>query len=379
MTKRVCLVGPVYPYRGGIAHFTSVLAKEFGQDHDVLVVSFKRLYPSFLFPGRTQFDESGEPLDVPSKRLINSMNPFSFWSAARLMRSFGPDLIVFQWWHPFFAVAYATIVFLLGRALKRKVVFLCHNVLPHERSVIDTILIRLGFSQVGRFLVQSQEDRRSLLSMRKDAIVSVHPHPIYDAFNKGRHTRETARREIGVDGRVVLFFGLIRSYKGLRVLIQAFAKTVRCMEATLLIVGEFYEDKQPYVAEIEKLGLESHVRMLDRYVPNEDVEKYFVACDVVVLPYLSATQSGITQIAFGFDKPVVVTRVGGLPDVVEDGVTGYVVTPGDPDALSEALLEFFQEDVARRMQDAVSKAKHRFSWGRCRETLCDLAEKPSRW
>jgi glycosyltransferase involved in cell wall biosynthesis len=378
MTKRVCLVGPVYPYRGGIAHFTSVLAKEFGQDHDVLVVSFKRLYPSFLFPGKTQFDKSGEPLDVPSKRLIDSMNPFSFWSAARSMRSFRPDLIVFQWWHPFFAIAYATIVFLLGGTLKRNVVFLCHNVLPHERSLVDTILIRLGFSQVSRFLVQSEEDRDSLLNMRKDAIVGVHPHPIYDAFNKGRHTRESARREIGIDGRVVLFFGLIRPYKGLQVLIQAFAKTVRRMEATLLIVGEFYENMQPYVTAIERLGIEKHVRVLDRYVPNEEVEKYFVACDVVVLPYLSATQSGITQIAFGFDKPVVVTRVGGLPDVVEDGVTGFVVTPGDPDALTDALLEFFQDDVARRMQDGVSKAKHRFSWLRCGEILWELAETPSR-
>ncbi len=378
MIKKVCLVGPVYPYRGGIAHFTSVLAEEFGKHHDVLVVNFKRLYPSFLFPGKTQFDTSGEPLDVPSRRLIDTMNPLSFWSAAQAMRSYRPDLIVFQWWHPFFAVAYAVIILLLGGSLKRRVAFLCHNVLPHEKSLIDTVLIRLGFSQVSRFLVQSQEDRRNLLSIKKGAVVDVHPHPIYDIFNKGRHTRETARREIGVDGRVILFFGLIRPYKGLRVLIQAFAKTIQQIEATLMIVGEFYEDRQPYVSEIEGLGIGDRVRMVDQYVPNEEVEKYFVAADVVVLPYLSATQSGIVQIAFGFDRPVVVTRVGGLPDVVEDGVSGYVVTPGDPDALSGAMLEFFRDGTAQRLQDGIAKAKHRFSWGRCREILCGLAEKPAR-
>ena len=144
-------------------------------------------------------------------------------------------------------------------------------------------------------------------------------------------------------------------------------------DATLLVVGEFYEDKQPYVNEIESLGLGSRVRVVDRYVPNEEVEKYFVASDVVVLPYLSATQSGIVQIAFGFDKPVVVTSVGGLPDVVEDGVTGYVVPPGDPDALSEAMLEFFREGVAQRLREGVAKGKQRFSWRHCRETLCELA------
>jgi glycosyltransferase involved in cell wall biosynthesis len=378
MTKKVCVVGPVYPYRGGIAHFTSVLAKEFGKDHDVVVLSFKRLYPSLLFPGRTQFDESGEPIDVPSQRIIDTLNPLSFWNAARSIRRFQPDVIIFQWWHPFFAVAYAATVLFLGGWLRRRVIFLCHNVLPHERSMIDTILIRLGFSQVGRFLVQSQEDLRALISIKKDAIVDVHPHPIYDAFNRGQHTRDTARRELGVDGHVVLFFGLIRPYKGLRVLIRAFARMIEREDATLLIVGEFYEDKQPYIAEIGRLGIDDHVRITDRYVPNEEVERYFLACDVVVLPYLSATQSGIVQIAFGFDKPVVVTRVGGLPDVVEDGVTGYVVPPGDADALSGAMLDFFREGAALRMSEGVVRAKHRFSWRRCTEILFELVEAPLR-
>jgi glycosyltransferase involved in cell wall biosynthesis len=353
-----------------------MLAQELSRDHEVLVVNFKRLYPSFLFPGRTQLDESGEPLAVASVRLIDSLNPLSFWVAARAIRSFRPNVIVFQWWHPFFAVAYAAMVRFLGSTLRRKVVFLCHNVLPHERSAIDTLLIRLGFAQVQRFLVQSREDGRNLQALKKSAVVEVHPHPIYSAFKRGRHTRDTARKEMRLEGRVVLFFGLIRPYKGLGILIEAFARSASQLGATLLIVGEFYEKKEPHVMRIRQLGIEDRVRIVDRYVPNEEVEKYFVACDLVVLPYLSATQSGITQIAFAFDKPVVVTRVGGLPDVVDDGVTGYVVQPNDPQSLADAMIRFFTLDVGGRMAQAVSGARERFSWARCAHVLVELVDAP---
>ena len=374
MTKRVCLVGPVYPYRGGIAHYTSVLAQTFAVDHDVLVVSFSRLYPSFLFPGKTQYDESGEPLDVPSERIIDSLNPFSFWRAARAIRAFAPDVIVFQWWQPFFAVAYSAIVSFLGGALRRRVVFLCHNVLPHERSFIDVLLIRLGFTWIGRFLVQSKEDGDNLRSIKKGAVVRVHPHPIYDTFSKGVYTRRSAREKIDVSGRVVMFFGLVRPYKGLGVLLDAFAETVERLEARLLVVGEFYGSKAPYLSQIARLGIGSHVRIVDHYVPNEAVEAYFLACDVVVLPYLSATQSGITQIAFGFDKPVIVTHVGGLPDVVDDGVTGYVVPPNEPKPLAEAIVTFFDKEMAAPMAKAIRDTKGRFSWQRCREILIEMVD-----
>ena len=375
MMKRVCLVGPTYPYRGGIAHFTSTLAKEFGRECDVLVINFKRLYPSFLFPGKTQYDESAEPLDIESKRIIDSLNPISFWRAARAIKAFLPDVVVFQWWQPFFAVTYATMMFFLGTAIRRRVIFLCHNVLPHESSFVDKILIRLGFGQATRFLVQSHEDRLNLLSLKKDAVVEVNPHPIYDTFKLDRYTRESSRRDLAIDGRVILFFGLIRRYKGLHVLIRAFAKSLEQMDATLLVVGEFYEDKDPYLSEIRRLGIEANVRIVDEYVPNEEVEKYFLAADVVVLPYLSATQSGIAQIAFAFDKPVVVTNVGGLPDVVEDGVTGFVVAVNDPDALCGAIVRFFDEDPSE-LAAAVSRAKPRFSWARCCEVLWEIAATP---
>lgn len=373
MTKKVCLVGPVYPYRGGIAHFTSLLAKEFAKDHEVLVVSFTRLYPSFLFPGKTQFDESETRFTTESKRVIDSLNPISFWRAARLIARFGPDLVVFQWWQPFLAFVCATIAHFVRRSSSARIVYLCHNVLPHDPSPVNRLLIRIGFSQVCRFVVQSREDRQNLLSIKANAKVALQPHPIYDVFNVGRYTRESAREELGVDGRVLLFFGYVRPYKGLDILIEAFAKSLERLESTLLIVGEYYENKAAYVTRIENLGAADRVVIVDRYVANEEVEKYFAACDLVVLPYRSATQSGIVQVAYGFNKPVIVTAVGGLPDVVKDGVTGYVVPPNDPDALSLAITRFFDEKKAGEMGRQIAVEKDRFSWERCKESVLGVA------
>lgn len=372
MIKRVCLVGPVHPYRGGIAHHTSMFAREFAADHEVTVVNFKRLYPSFLFPGRTQLDESREPVAASSQRLIDTMNPFSFRAAARAIKRFDPDLVIFQWWHPFFAIAYASILFMI-RGSRGRVVFLCHNVLPHESSPVDRILFRIAFHRVHRFLVHSQEDRRNLLVMKPHAMVTVHPLPLFDVFPRGRYNRSDAKRTLGLSGRVILFFGLIRAYKGLGTLLEAFAQSLERVKSTLLIVGEFYEKREKYDDMIARLGIGEHVKVVDAYVPNEEVEMYFVACDVVVLPYRSATQSAIVQTAFGFDKPVIVTAVGGLPDVVDDGVTGFVVPREDSTALGDAISRFYEEELGEGMSRAVAEGKDRFSWVRARRALLDLA------
>lgn len=377
MIERVCLVGPVHPYRGGIAHHSSMLAREFGRGCAVQVINFKRLYPSFLFPGKTQLDESGEPLAAKSARIIDTMNPLSFVAAARAIRRYEPQLIVFQWWHPFFAVAYASILFMIRR-MPCPVIFLCHNVLPHESSPVDRMLFRIAFQRVQRFLVHSQEDRRNLSAMKPDALVTVHPLPLFDAFPRGRYSRGEARKVLGLSGRVILFFGLVRAYKGLGTLLEAFALFRQSVDARLLIVGEFYERKEKYTDSIRELGIAGDVTVVDSYVPNEEVEKYFEACDVVVLPYRSATQSAIVQMAFGFDKPVIVTAVGGLPDVVEDGVTGFVVPPDDAAALSRAMVRFYEEGRGEPMGRAVAKGKDRFSWGRAQKALLDLAAQPEK-
>jgi len=381
MTRKACLVGPAYPYRGGIAHSTGLLAREFAKDHKVLVVNFKRLYPSILFPGKTQFDESDSPFPVDSERVIDTLDPLSFRRAAQTISKFGPDIVVFQWWHPFFAPAYVAIVFWLQRMTRgigERTVFVCHNVLPHESSPLDRLLIRTAFRSQRSFVVHSLEDRDNLLAIRSDALVEVNPLPTFDMFKRGGYTRSSARESLGVGGAVVLFFGLVRSYKGLDVLLEAFARSIRRIPATLLVVGEFYERKERYAARIEELGIGKSVIIIDRYVPDEEVEKYFMACDVVALPYLSATQSAIVQVAYSFDLPVIVTSVGGLPEVVENGSTGYVVPPNDAEALAGAIVEFFERGSPEGMARNIAAARDRFSWDKCKRVLIGLADNPRR-
>lgn len=373
---RICLVGPSYPYRGGIAHFTSLLAREFERRGDAVgIINFSRLYPSFLFPGKTQYDDSDSPLAVDSERVIDSLDPISWVRAGRAAAAFRPDLTVFQWWQPFFGPACRTISHFLKRRCPAPVVFQCHNVLPHESSVFDRALIGVGLGRADGFLVQSVEDGENLKQLRKDPLMAVNPLPIYDFFDEGRHDRRSARGALGLEGNVILFFGYIRGYKGLNVLLDGFAKMYDRMDATLLVVGEFYDKREPYDAQISRLGIGDRVRIVDEYVPNEDVEMYFKAADLVVLPYLSATQSAIVQTAFGFHKPVVVTAVGGLPDVVTDGSTGYVVPKNDSAALADAVVRFFEDDMAGAMSDNIRADLDRFSWRHCADTLIRLGER----
>ncbi len=335
--RRFCLIGPTYPYRGGISHYNTCLIRELSGAGDICAINFTRLYPGFLFPGTTQLDESARPLTADSTRLIDSINPFT-WIRAGVHAARGkPDLVLVQWWHPFFAPAMFTICLVAKLMRRAKVVFICHNVLPHEKSLFGRLLAALAFSVSDGFLVHSREDRDTLLRIRRNAPVIVHAHPIYEFFGTGRLTKEAARAKIGAGsfpGPLLLFFGYIRGYKGLSYLIEAMPLIREKVPATLLVVGEFYDDPAPYAELVERLGLADAVRFENRYVANEEVEGFFVASDLVVLPYVSATQSGIVQIAIALNRPVVATDVGGLSEAVSPEKTGFVVPPRDPAALA---------------------------------------------
>ena len=371
---RLCLVGPTYPYRGGISHYTTRLIAELGRRHEVLAVNFKRLYPGFLFPGKTQLDESGRPLSSESLRLIDSLNPITWIAAGLRIARWKPDAVIVQWWHPFFAPAMFTMCLALKIARGGRVIFVCHNVLPHESSFVDGILARVAFSLPDAFVVQSLEDRDKLLAIRRGAPVRVHPLPLFDFFKTGTVTKGDARARIGEgEGPLVLFFGLVRPYKGLRYLIEAMPAVRSRVQARLLVVGEFYEDRAPYDRLVEELGLAGAVRFVDRYVANEEVEPYFIASDLVVLPYVTATQSAIVQVAISFDRPVVVTNVGGLPEVVSPERTGFIVPAKDPRALAAAITKFFEEGWAPRMAAFFEPEKARFSWEALAREIEDLA------
>jgi glycosyltransferase involved in cell wall biosynthesis len=365
----------LHPYRGGIAHHTTLLARTLARQHPVLGLNFTRLYPGILFPGKTQLDESGEPLHaegVRVVRVVDSIGPHTWRRAVGLGRAFGTKLLVVAWWHPFFAPCVAS----MARGAKKsgaRVIYVCHNVLPHERRAMDAPLVRWGLAAADGLLVQSRPDLEAVEKLFPDKPRELTPHPAYTFFERGAMDRDRARQALGVDGPVVLFFGLVRPYKGLDVLLRAVARARQQVPISLLVAGEFYEAKPPYEALVSELGLGTAVRLLDRYIPNEEVEIYFRAADLVVLPYTSATQSGIAQIALSFERPVIVTTVGGLPEAVRPGETGYVVPPRDPEALARALVDFFATGAGVRMGPSLRGEAERFSWDAMGESVHALA------
>lgn len=364
---RFALVGPAHPYRGGISHYNSLLAERLAlASHEVLLVNFARQYPRFLFPGRTQEDESEDAIRAESERLLDPLSPASWRRAADRIASFEPGLALFQWWHPFFGPAYASVA---NRLLKRSGVrsaFICHNVRPHERSLVDRFVTRRAFRSSSGFLIHAESDRAALEALRPGAPVAVNPHPTYDVFRRGEAVdRATARARLGLGPeKTVLFFGNVRPYKGVPHLVDAMALVRRRIDCRLLLVGEFYFDKAAILRRIEEKGLSPHVTVVDRYVPNEDVKLWFGACDAVCLPYVSATQSGIAQIAFAFERPVIATDAGGLPEAVAHERTGLVCRAGDPRSLAAAIVRYFEERLEAPFVRSIRRESARFSWER---------------
>jgi glycosyltransferase involved in cell wall biosynthesis len=360
----LAVLGPFHPYRGGISHHTTLLVQTLSAQHPILGVNFSRLYPGLLFPGRTQYDESENPLqavDVETPRCVDSIGPWTWWRAARRIVDFGARLLILQWWHPFFAPAYASIARYCQRRGVRTL-FLCHNVHPHESSRLDTALIRLGLGSADAFIIHSETDKQALESLFPGRPYELTPLPAFSFFRSGHGTRQQAREKLQVQGPVLLFFGLIRPYKGLDVLLRALALVRQRLPVQLLVVGEFYQDRRPTDALVNELGLADAVRIVDSYVPNEEVEDYFLATDLLVMPYRSATQSAIAQIALSFERPALVTRVGGLPEAIDEGRTGLVVPPDDPPAMAAAIVEFFEKQQVDAMRPYLQGAVERFSW-----------------
>jgi glycosyltransferase involved in cell wall biosynthesis len=362
---KIAVLGLSYPFRGGIAHHSTLLVRELRKKYAVKFFTLSRQYPELFFPGKTQFDHSAHGLTEENHALIDSVNPASWVKAAFTLKKEKVDLVVVQWWNPFFGLAFGTIVNLLNLVSNSKICFLCHNVMPHESTVVDRILSKYAFLRSNYFIVHSDEDRRHLLSMKPRAVVRKNVHPTLSIFGDfAAYGKIQARTELGIppDKKTLLFFGLIRPYKGLKYLIQAMADVTRSIDCVLLVVGEFYESKEEYLSLIRQLRLEEHIVIRDEYVKNEVVSLYFSSADVVVLPYVTATQSGIVQIAFGLKKPVITTNVGGLPEAVEDGKTGFLVDPASPQKLAEAILKFYTGNYEAEFSQRIRETSHAFSW-----------------
>lgn len=363
---KIALLSTAYPLRGGIAqHAGSLYKKLVEQGHSVTVITFKRQYPALLFPGKTQFETgSDETFRIPSEPIMDSIGPWTWWAAARRLRQIQPDLVVVNFWMPFFALCLGTICRLAKRWTTAKILYLCHNIIPHEKRPGDIALIRFAFRGVDSFIVQSKVVERDLLQLIPDANYQVVPHPVYDIFGD-LVDQDEARRMLNLDAeRVLLFFGYVRTYKGLDWLLMAMPAILEKLPVRLLVVGEFYDDEARYRRMIENLGISRAVKIVSDFVPSEEVPTYFSAADVVVLPYKSATQSGIVQLAYHFNKPCIVTDVGGLAEVVINGVTGFVVPPEKPEEIAKAVLRFYSENKSGEFSRNVSIEKRKYTWER---------------
>ena len=356
-SARIAIVGPAYPLRGGNALFVAHLYDSLRLDHDAYVVSFRRLYPSLLFPGSTQMNLSHDPVkNTPSRQIIDSVNPFSWIEAVRWITQpkRRPDLVVFVWWNPFFGVCYGAMARMLRRKLGARVMFVCENVVSHENRFVDRFLTRFALSSADYFMVLSGVVASRVHSLFPRTPVRQAALPIYNCYNPSGVNRDAVRESLGLTRPTVLFFGYVREYKGLAYLLRAMPMILEEIDVDLLVVGEFYDDRSKYDRIIEELDIGERVRIVAEHVPDEAVGDYFGAADVAVLPYVSATQSGITQIAFAFGLPVVSTNVGGLPEVVREGETGYIVKPEDERELARAVVRYFTAGDAARMRANVA-------------------------
>jgi glycosyltransferase involved in cell wall biosynthesis len=360
------VIGPTYPFKGGISHFTTMLVEQLRLDHEVDFVSFKRQYPRLLFPGNAEPDPSNHTLHCACEYLLDPMNPLTWLRTFRHVRRYNPDVLILQWWTPFWTPTLAVIATLLKRYTPVRILFLCHHITPPDGGPFDLGLARTVLSRGDEFIVLSESDYGSLRRALPGASIHLGRHPTYEVFNLQSMDRDQARAQLGyaADERLLLFFGFVRRYKGLAHLLQALALVPDTLDVKLLVAGEFWEPENGYNAQAEALGLSQQVRLINRYVPNEEMDLYFSAADAVVLPYLEATQSGIAQIAFGFEVPVITTSVGGLPETVRDGESGLVVPPNDAEALAGAITRFFDDDLGPAFRETIRAERDVFSWER---------------
>lgn len=341
---RLAFVTPAPPLRGGPVQYAAQLYARLGaRGHTVTVLGYRRQYPAILFPGRNQLDDT--PLHLPNEPLFDPVNPLSWRRTAQRVGELAPDVLLLQYWMPFFAPGYGAIGWLSRRWSRARIILLAHNITPHERQPGGRLLTRWLVAQCDAFIVHSTTVRDDLLALKPNARYVQVPHPVHQMFECSL-TQAQARARLGLaaDAPVLLHFGYVRAYKGLHVLLDTMPRVRDALpSACLIVAGEFYVDRRPYEQQIAARGLADCVTLVDRFIPREEVGLYFVAADLVVLPYLRATQSGIVPIAAYHARPVIVTAVGGLPEQVVDGETGYIVPPNDAAALAQAITRFFAE------------------------------------
>lgn len=363
------IIGPAHPYRGGIASFTERLAQEFiHQNWQVEIINFTLQYPSFLFPGKDQYHDGAAPDDLSIHRKINTINPLTWGPARRYINKQKPDLVIAQFWMAYVSFSIGTIL----SGVQATTLSIVHNVYPHERKPGDGIMINSYMKRSNKFLALSEKVEKDLLNFTEAKNIKRSPHPVYDIYGSPIN-RNTALKNLGLDPqkKYILFFGLIRAYKGLDLLLDAFANvTTKETNVELMIAGEFYEDRQKYLDQIDTLNIKEKVHLFDHFIPNDQVHIYFSACDLVAQTYHRATQSGIMQIAIEFEKPILVTNVGGLGEMIEDGRHGYVCEK-DKEEISGRIIEHLNTPEGK-FTVALQELKKEYSWETFYQNIVNL-------
>ncbi len=366
---RIGLLGTSWPYRGGLSAFNERLARQFmAEGHEVSIFTFTMQYPDFLFPGKTQYSDSQKPDDLSIYRVMNSIEPISWHRAGRLICDLKIDVLIIKFWTPLMAPCLGSIA-RLARRHGVKVVSILDNVIPHERHFYDKLLVRYFIRSVDGFVAMSDSVRQDCLAFLPAACherVLLSPHPLYDNFGKPVNRDEACRvLNLPADKTILLFFGFIRDYKGLDILLKAYARTIeKHPDLRLVVAGEFYNNAQQYKDIEEQLKLTGKVIWRSDFIPDDTVRMYFSAADLVVQPYKTATQSGVTQIAYHFEKPMLVTDVGGLAEIVPDGKVGYVCKVDEGD-IAKALNNFAEMSPEKRktvFAENIKNEKQKYAW-----------------
>ena len=362
--QKIIIIGSAYPLRGGLATYNERLAREFlNKNNSVTIYTFSLQYPSFLFPGKTQYSDSPAPKDLNIKVCINSINPLNWLKIGKEIRKLKPDIVIIKFWMPFMAPCFGKIARIIKKNKHTKIISIIDNIIPHEKRAGDRLLANYFVKAVDGFVAMSKSVLNDLETFDKNKPKVFCPHPLYDNFGE-IILKENAKQKLGFETslKYILFFGFIREYKGLDLMLEAFAKCVEKDKSLRLIVaGEFYTDSKPYFEFIKNNKLEEYVLMHNDFIPDEKVAEYFCSSDIVVQPYKDATQSGVTQIAYHFNKPMIVTNVGGLAEIIPDGKTGYVVKPDSTD-IAEAILMFYQLNKEKEFSENAKIEKEKYSW-----------------
>lgn len=371
MKKKIIIMGPAHPLRGGLATFNERLAREFmSQGYEVTLYSFSLQYPNFLFPGKTQYSSDPVPEDLNIKTRINSVNPLNWWSVGNEIKKYKPDYIVVRFWLPFMGPSLGTILRRVRKNKHTKIVAIVDNIIPHEKRPGDKPFAKYFVKALDKCVVMSKKVGEDLKSFVTHQSIDYVSHPMYDNYG-AILKKETAREKLNLKpkGKYIMFFGFIRKYKGLDLLYQAMSDPrIRALGIKLVVAGEYYVDENYYSQIVKEEGIMDLLELHTDYISNERVKYYFSAADLIVQPYKTATQSGISQLAYHFEKPMLVTNVGGLPEIVNHGEAGYVVEV-DKKSVADAIVDYYENNREDSFVEKVRENKKRFSWDNLVKTI----------